>query len=446
MGWFRITAHITLSRNRFYNTFYRSNSCKGNTFSEFSDRIPDGSSQPEPVPVEEELPAEQCKTRIAKVTESHLDQKKEPPSSAGISSFRAEQTEDQGLHPRWSKDGLESRSRLAARSCKALEEMREERADLDLKDAAAGKPEEENLEVLFELDRDPLVEPGFGPTREWLEQLEQIKPRELVAPKPEAQTEAIRQILETIDNDPAEPSSQLVEETERAVDHLADQIPNAEEFVAGGFQAFSPAWTELLRRSKRASSRQVLRWLEHGFVPKLVGSEDAPRKNKEAVKVMLRRVMTAAKVEEFLSQKYPGRVEFKNHQSFYNHGPFASKEVINLFKVRAATLLPRNADRPVIVHPFGVALTAGKERLICDARALNIFLKNLPFQYEKLGDVLAYTKEGFFMVSWDLKSDYYHVPIHPAYRKFFGFKIGDRYGVYNVIYFGLSKHATLSQK
>jgi hypothetical protein len=43
------------------------------------------------------------------------------------------------------------------------------------------------------------------------------------------------------------------------------------------------------------------------------------------------------------------------------------------------------------------------------------------------------------MVTWDLKAGYYHVPIHPAYRKYFGFKIGNRYGVYNVLCFGLSE-------
>jgi hypothetical protein len=114
--------------------------------------------------------------------------------------------------------------------------------------------------------------------------------------------------------------------------------------------------------------------------------------------------------------------------------------VVNLFKVTAATLLPIGAEKPVLVHPFGVTTSAGKPRLICDARALNLFLKNLSFQYEKLRDVLAYTKAGFFMVSWDLKAGYYHVPIHPAYRKFFGFKVGNRrYGVYNVLCFGLSE-------
>jgi hypothetical protein len=139
---------------------------------------------------------------------------------------------------------------------------------------------------------------------------------------------------------------------------------------------------------------------------------------------MLKRVMTTQQAESFLQAKYPGRVEFRNHRSFYDHWDFASGEVVNLFTVAAATLLPIGAERPVLVHPFGVASTAGKNRLICDARALNIFLKNLPFQHEKLRDVLAYTKAGFFMVTWDLKAGYYHIPIHPDFRKYFGFKIG----------------------
>jgi hypothetical protein len=154
---------------------------------------------------------------------------------------------------------------------------------------------------------------------------------------------------------------------------------------------------------------------------------------------MLRRVMSSQDAEQFLAGKFPGRVEFQNHKSFYVHWDFSSKEVANLATLGAASILPLDADKPVLVHPFGVALTAGKRRLICDARGLNVFLQNFPFQYKKLRDILAYTKRGYFMVTWDLKSEYYHVTIHPAYRKFFGFKIGNRYGVYNAICFGLSE-------
>jgi hypothetical protein len=54
-------------------------------------------------------------------------------------------------------------------------------------------------------------------------------------------------------------------------------------------------------------------------VPKFVGTEEAPQKNKDAVRAMLRRVMTPSQAEEFLKAKHPGHVEFKNHRSFYDH-------------------------------------------------------------------------------------------------------------------------------
>jgi hypothetical protein len=132
-------------------------------------------------------------------------------------------------------------------------------------------------------------------------------------------------------------------------------------------------------------------------------------------------------------------MEFRNHRSFYEHWDFSSGEVANLIRVKAGSLLPKGAPKPILVHHFRVACTAGKFRVICDARCLNFFLKNFPFQYERLRDVLAYTQKGFFMVTWDLKAGYYHVPIHPAYRKYFGFKIGNRYGVYKVLCFGMSE-------
>jgi hypothetical protein len=239
-------------------------------------------------------------------------------------------------------------------------------------------------EDLLDLDADPLVEQGEGPSHQRLDQVDQIRPRKLTAPEPETQAKAVKDILKAIESEPDEPGPTMIAETEKAIENLQECFPNAEQFVAGSFQAFLPAWQALLSGSKRASSRQVLTWLKHGFVPKFVGTTDAPERNKKAVSAMLKKVMTAEQAEKYLQAKYPGRVEFKSHRSFYDHWDFASGEVLNLFKVTAATLLPIGAKKPILVHPFGVADTASKQRLICDARALNIFLKNLPFQYEKL--------------------------------------------------------------
>jgi hypothetical protein len=39
-------------------------------------------------------------------------------------------------------------------------------------------------------------------------------------------------------------------------------------------------------------------------------------------------------------------------------------------------------------------------------------------------NILAFTKKGSFMATWDLKSGYFHIPIHKSFRKYFCFKVG----------------------
>jgi hypothetical protein len=43
------------------------------------------------------------------------------------------------------------------------------------------------------------------------------------------------------------------------------------------------------------------------------------------------------------------------------------------------------------------------------------------------------------MSNWDFKSGYYHVLIHPKYRKYFGFKVGDQVFQFNVVFFGYAQ-------
>jgi hypothetical protein len=94
---------------------------------------------------------------------------------------------------------------------------------------------------------------------------------------------------------------------------------------------------------------------------------------------------------------------------------------------------------PIIIHPLGVATTGGNDRLILNSRYANLFMKLLAFRYERLRDILGFMKGGFFMSNWDLKSGYYHVPIHPQYRKYFGFKVGNQVFRFNVIFFGYAQ-------
>lgn len=126
-----------------------------------------------------------------------------------------------------------------------------------------------------------------------------------------------------------------------------------------------------------------------------------------------------------LSGDRPHPVTFLNHKSFYDNWGFSSGEATKLVGWGAASVVKCKEKMPIVIHPLGVAFTGGKGRLIVNSRYANLFMKLLPFRYERLRDILGFTKQDFFMSNWDLKSGYYHVPIHPKYRKYFGIKIGD---------------------
>jgi hypothetical protein len=156
------------------------------------------------------------------------------------------------------------------------------------------------------------------------------------------------------------------------------------------------------------------------------------------VEAMLRKVVGRKKVDPMLSGKFPHRVEFANHQSLYTHWSFAKGEVRKLVLWTAASII-YDPEEALVINPMGVVESAGKFRLICNARYINLFLQSLPFKYQKLRDILAFTEEGSFMVTWDLKSGYFHVPIHPKYRKYFAFRIGGVTFAFNVLCFGFAQ-------
>lgn len=135
---------------------------------------------------------------------------------------------------------------------------------------------------------------------------------------------------------------------------------------------------------------------------------------------------------EFLTGAKPHRIQFPNHGSFYKNWDFAETEIRKNLKSGAIAPWPETWGEPEVISPMGVVESAGKLRLICNDRYLNLFLKPIPFQYEKLRDILSFTLENGFMATADLKSGYFHVPVHPAFWKYFAFKVFGRTFFYKV--------------
>jgi hypothetical protein len=128
---------------------------------------------------------------------------------------------------------------------------------------------------------------------------------------------------------------------------------------------------------------------------------------------MLKRQVLASSIPFMLLGNKPHPVVFDNHKSFDDKWDFSSAAVNKLVLWSAASRIKEGEKMPIIIHPLGVATTGGTDRLILNSRYANLFMKLLAFRYERLRDLLGFIKRGFFMSNWDMKSGYYHVPLHP---------------------------------
>ena len=306
----------------------------------------------------------------------------------------------------------------------------------ELENPEAGSPGE----VQIDPETDPLTqETATGPTPQWEHEMRKIQPRKIEVPSPDSQVSRLRSILTQMESEPSEPSNELVRESLELVRNLKGRVPDCENFVAGSFQRYLPAWRELLQDSKRKSARTVLSWLKTGFRPKFEGTQNAKPDKMRVVRAMLTKTVGGRDVGQFLTGRRPHRIEFPNHRSFYDRWEFSEGEIRENLKSGAVGIWPEGGEPPEVISPMGVVESAGKERLICNDRYVNAFLKQYPFQYEKLRDVLAFTGQGFFMATADLKSGYFHVPIHPAFWKFFAFRVGSTVFFYRVLCFGFAQ-------
>ena len=84
----------------------------------------------------------------------------------------------------------------------------------------------------------------------------------------------------------------------------------------------------------------------------------------------------------------------------------------------------------------------GKKRLVLDLRGVNDYLPKRKFKYEGLNLVLDMCSRGEYFFTFDLKSGYHHVDIHPDSISYLGFSWGKtnerRFFTFQVLPFGLS--------
>ncbi|GAQ83242.1 reverse transcriptase [Klebsormidium nitens] len=292
----------------------------------------------------------------------------------------------------------------------------------------------------IDLDADPLTrDSNPSEASDWNFKFfsSRFAPRVAAALDAEQLTRNLRSLLTEIEAGP-EISAMLEKELTAWLKSVEGKVHPVEHFVAGSFGRHVPVWEELLKDSSRPASKTVLSWLRNGIKPSFVGTAQCDPKKLERVKLMLRRTIGEAKVEEWLSGDVPHPVEFPNHRSFHENADFGIKTVGEMLVNGSVELCPPGQRKPKVVNPLGV-VNLPKGRLVLDAGYVNAFLKPRPFKYETLRDILTFLAANGFFSTWDFKAGYYHVLIHPRFRTYFGFRIGKAYFRYNAMCFGWSE-------
>jgi hypothetical protein len=191
-------------------------------------------------------------------------------------------------------------------------------------------------------------------------------------------------------------SDEMNASNEAFLDSIGEHISiqNADKFVAGSFQDSYPEWEELLRESKRQSSKKVLKWIREGVQPVFEGVENTKPAKLNRVRNLLRHAVLKGQVEAFLMGTLPHKIEFQNHRSFYEHCDFSVRAMEKLVLSGTAHLYGRTEGRPNVVNPMGVALNGVSERLVLNGMYINAFMRQMPFKYERLRDILTFLTKG----------------------------------------------------
>ena len=80
------------------------------------------------------------------------------------------------------------------------------------------------------------------------------------------------------------------------------------------------------------------------------------------------------------------------------------------------------SSQPYCCNPLTVACGSTKQRLVLDLRHVNQFVYLQHFKYEDLSTFVEIFERGDYFGTFDLKSGYHHVHIHPSCTKYLGFK------------------------
>lgn len=146
---------------------------------------------------------------------------------------------------------------------------------------------------------------------------------------------------------------------------------------------------------------------------------------------------------------YPDPVVRINHVSALDEEDFVSSEIKKLVETSCVV---ESKVCPTVCSPLSVVSNSkGKKRLVLDLRGVNQFLAERKFKYKGLNLIPDLCDQGDFFFTFDLKSAYHHVDIHPDCWTYLGFSwvmpdSNRKFFMFRVLPFGLSTACYVFQR
>ena len=136
-------------------------------------------------------------------------------------------------------------------------------------------------------------------------------------------------------------------------------------------------------------------------------------------------------------KEIPESFNFENNRQFNrDEYHFLQCEINDLL---SKGLIEACDSKPYGVSPISCVPKKGnKFRLVHDLRHLNTFSEPEKFQYEDISNVISQLQPEDVMITCDIKSGFYHVPVNINDCKYLGFKWSGKYYQWTVTPFGLN--------
>lgn len=132
-------------------------------------------------------------------------------------------------------------------------------------------------------------------------------------------------------------------------------------------------------------------------------------------------------------------INFPSYSSNSNKLQLLREAVEEMLTKRAVEIIhPQNLSPGFYSRLFLVPKKNGKWRPVIDLSPLNKMVEKKKFKMETPRTVLSAIQRNQFMTSIDLTDAYFHVPIHPASRKYLRFVFGGTIYQFRSLCFGLS--------